>query len=236
MSVHIPFEYTPIGTLRSCFGEKFGTPRQAGLVPHAPASIELLPPYDVPEAIKGLSQFSHIWIIYLFDRVAGRPWHATVRPPRLGGNRRVGVFATRSNFRPNPIGLSVVKLDAIECQAGSVVLHVSGADVIDNTPVLDIKPYLPYADSRPDASASYATEPPARALTVRLAPEVERFCDLRNETHPRLREVLVEALSLDPRPAYRAGCDDTREYGTTLFGFNFHWQVHGDTLEVSTAE
>lgn len=222
----------PIGVIRSCFNEKFGTPRQAGLVNAALGRIELFPPYDLPEAWSGLDGFSHLWVIFLFNQTADQGWKPTVRPPRLGGNKRVGVFATRSNFRPNPLGLSVVKLESVREVGGSVEIRVSGLDMIDGTPVLDIKPYVPYADAIPDATGGFADTAPEVTLTVVLAPDVEVFCAPR----PGLKKLLVETLALDPRPAYHAESQPDRTYGTTLNGVNFKWRVRETVADVFGVE
>lgn len=154
------FQFAPIGVIRSCFRQKFGIPRQPRLVPAARATLELLPSYAQPEAVRGLEGFSHLWLLFVFHGIPAGHWQPTVRPPRLGGNQRMGVFATRSSFRPNPIGLSAVALERIEISAGRVVLHLAGVDVLDGTPVLDIKPYVPYADSIPEAVGGFANEAP----------------------------------------------------------------------------
>ena len=156
----------PIGIIHSCFSEKFGIPRQPGLVPVARAILEMRPPYDRDEAVNGLETFSHLWIIFVFHANPKGKWQPTVRPPRLGGNRRLGVFATRSGFRPNPIGLSVVRLEGIRRYKNKLLLDLSGVDLLDRTPVLDIKPYLPYVDSVPDAIGGFADRRPASAVTV----------------------------------------------------------------------
>lgn len=164
------FCFEPIATIHSPFKEKFGTPRQPGLIPAARGIFELVPPYNTPETVRALETFSHLWLLFVFDRCSDAKWHPTVRPPRLGGNARVGVFASRSNFRPNPIGQSVVQLDSVDCAEDGVKLHVSNFDLLDQTPILDIKPYVRYADSLPDAQCSYAPEPPAALSQVILLP------------------------------------------------------------------
>ncbi|MFU8770170.1 MAG: tRNA (N6-threonylcarbamoyladenosine(37)-N6)-methyltransferase TrmO, partial [Desulfotignum sp.] len=144
-------QFTPIATLYTCFKEKFGIPRQMNLVPAAPGRLVFDPAFSSRYAVRDLTGFSHIWLVFVFHQALDRPWSALVRPPRLGGNKKVGVFATRSPFRPNPIGMSAVKLEAVEQTAQGPVLHLSGVDILDNTPVLDIKPYLPWADAIPGA-------------------------------------------------------------------------------------
>ncbi|HNG49987.1 MAG TPA: tRNA (N6-threonylcarbamoyladenosine(37)-N6)-methyltransferase TrmO [Plasticicumulans sp.] len=216
---------TPVGTLHSPYREKFAIPRQPGLA-RLPAVLELLAPFDRPEAVRGLDGFSHVWLIFGFHATAAAGWKPTVRPPRLGGNTRLGVFATRSTFRPNPLGLSVVELAGIRC-AGGVFLDLLGADLLDGTPVYDVKPYLPYADAIPGARAGFAPEPPAR-LAVTFAPAAAQV--LAAHPEPRLREWLIAVLALDPRPAYRAGEDG--EFGVRLFEFDVRAEIRGGQLTV----
>ncbi len=194
------YRFSPIGYIRSPFKEKFGIPRQPGLVP-VEAELELVGRCARPEAVRGLEAFSHVWLQFVFHATAGRGWKPTVRPPRLGGNARVGVFATRSTFRPNPLGLSVVELVGIEAAPGRVVLRLRGADLLDGTPVLDVKPYLPYADSLPGARTGFAPEVPPSEYAVVFAPEVAAML----ATRPTLRALLEKLLATDPRPAYRGG-------------------------------
>ena len=149
------YSFDPIGIVHSPFKEKFGIPRQPGLVPEAKARLEVLPPYDRSEAFCGLEDFSHIWVTFVFHEAICTRWQPTVRPPRLGGNRRIGVFSSRSPFRPNPIGMSVVALEGISNIEGKIELQLAGVDLLDGTPVLDIKPYIPYADSLPDARSGF---------------------------------------------------------------------------------
>ncbi|PWV59351.1 tRNA (N6-threonylcarbamoyladenosine(37)-N6)-methyltransferase TrmO [Plasticicumulans acidivorans] len=213
-----------IGFIRSPYREKFAIPRQPGLV-RLPAVLELVPPYDRAEAVRGLEGFSHLWLIFLFHATAAQGWKPTVRPPRLGGNARLGVFATRSTFRPNPLGLSVVELAGIRCERG-VSLDLLGADLLDGTPVLDIKPYLPYADAIPEARAGFASEPPAARLQVEFAAEPASVL----QPQPQLRDWLSQVLALDPRPAYRAGRDGC--FAVQLFDYDVHCEVHGERLRV----
>jgi tRNA (adenine37-N6)-methyltransferase len=154
--------FTPIGIVHSPFKEKFGVPRQPGIATAARATLELLPPYDREEALEGLSGFSHVWLVFVFHATAAQGWQPSVRPPRLGGNVRVGVFASRSMFRPNPIGLSVVELEGYGREDGRLVLHVKGADLIDGTPVLDIKPYIPTRTASPMRAAAMPHMRPSR--------------------------------------------------------------------------
>jgi len=227
------YHFEIIGIVHSPYREKFGIPRQPGLVDVA-STLELLPPYNRPEAVKGLEGFSHIWITFVFHAVKQAQWRPTVRPPRLGGNERVGVFATRSTHRPNPLGLSVVKLLGIEVDDGKVVLRLQGADLLDNTPVLDIKPYIPYVDSVPEASAGFAVEAPSARLTVHFSPAAKEACRRHQQRYPGLEGLLSEILAQDPRPAYQA--EQLREYGFSLYDLNIRFRAEGSQVEVLTIE
>lgn len=215
----------PIARIHTDFSTKFGVPRQSGLVEALEAEIIFEPPYREPAALRGLEGFSHLWLVWVFHQAAGRPWSPTVRPPRLGGNRRMGVFATRSPFRPNPVGLSAVKLAGIEAVGPSgPVLRVRGADLVDGTPILDIKPYLPYADCIPEASGGFAPQPALAPLTVEIPPA------LLERVPPERREALEAVLAQDPRPRYQA--DPERIYGFTFAGLEVRFTVEGDRLTV----
>ncbi len=221
-------QMNPIGRIHSCYGEKFGIPRQPGLVPSATATLELLPPCNTVEALRGLSEFSHLWIIFLFHQTARDQWKATVRPPRLGGNERIGVFASRSNFRPNPIGLSVVKLLGIN----GTTLELCGGDFLDGTPVLDIKPYIPYADAIPHAEAAFAAAPPAPVNQVRFTATAEQALQkFETEKRPALRQLICETLAYNPQPAYQTPQPD-RIFGTRLFDLEIRWKQAGNTVTV----
>jgi tRNA-Thr(GGU) m(6)t(6)A37 methyltransferase TsaA len=219
----------PVGVVHSCFREKFGIPRQPGLVPAAEATIELLPPANRPEAVRGLEGFSHLWVMFIFHACPEGDWRATVRPPRLGGNERVGVFASRSPFRPNRLGLSLVKLEEVVADDSGVSLRVSGADLLDGTPVMDLKPYIPYAESVPDAVAGFAPTAPLAPLAVRFSEAAEATIAARTDL-PRLRELIEQLVALDPRPATRR--EDDRVFGFRLYDFDVRWRVQGDTAEV----
>ncbi len=219
----------PIGTIRTPYKEKFATPRQPGLAPSVKARVELLPEFATPEAVRNLTDFSHIWLIFLFHQNYDKGWKPTVRPPRLGGNQRVGVFACRSPFRPNPVGMSAVKLLSISCSEGKVELEVQGADLIDGTPIIDIKPYLPYTDSIADAVGGYANQAPTASLEIEFSPIAQE--QLRKAS-PELETLIRETLSLDPRPAYRSEEKDDREYGVKLEKYNLRWLVEGKVVTV----
>ncbi len=219
------FSMEPIARIHTDFSTKFGVPRQSGLVEALEAEIIFEPPYREPAALRGLEGFSHLWLVWVFHQAAGRPWSPTVRPPRLGGNRRMGVFATRSPFRPNPVGLSAVKLAGIEAAGPSgPVLRVRGADLVDGTPILDIKPYLPYADCIPEASGGFAPQPALAPLTVEIPPA------LLERVPPERREALEAVLAQDPRPRYQA--DPERIYGFTFAGLEVRFTVEGEWLTV----
>ncbi len=218
----------PIGILHSCFKEKFAIPRQAGLVPSATATLELLPPYNVQEALRGIEEFSHLWIVFAFHESITEKFQPTVRPPRLGGNTRIGVFATRSPFRPNPIGLSAVELKKV-CGTS---LELAGGDFLDGTPVLDIKPYIPYADSIPDALGSFAGSAPEAPNTVSFAPDAEAVFQTLEKDRQRL---IRDVLGYNPRPAYQAD-DPGRIFGTALFDLEVKWQHDGNRVAVVSIE
>ena len=223
-----------IGHLRTPFRDRFGIPRQAGLVA-LPGTIEMVPPYDQRTFFEGLEEVSHLWVSFLFHAVQEQGWKGRVRPPRLGGNRRLGVFATRSPFRPNHLGLSVLRLESIEAKEGRrVVLKVSGVDMLDGTPVVDIKPYIPYADAIPEASGGFASQAPAERLEVVFTPEAERQ-RLELGLTDEVVESIVRLIALDPRPAYAAGNDEGREYGLSLYDWNLRWRVYdGQRLALVT--
>ncbi len=214
----------PVGLLRTPFPEKFGIPRQAGLV-DLPGTIEMVPPYDERRFFDGLEEVSHLWVTFLFHRNLEQGWKGRVRPPRLGGNRRLGVFATRSPFRPNHLGLSVVRLHGIDSRGGRQVrLRISGVDMLDGTPVVDIKPYLPYADAVTEARGGFAGAAPEPRLKVRLVPELESRLRAMPEG-AELAHAIRALIALDPRPAYAAGEDHGREYGMALYRWNIRWRV-----------
>ena len=200
-----------IARLHSDFSTKFGVPRQSGLVEALRAAVIFEPEFRVPEAVRGLEEFSHLWLIWQFSQNQREDWSPTVRPPRLGGNRRLGVFATRSPFRPNPLGLSAVGLEAVELHTPKgPVLHVSGADLMDGTPIYDIKPYLPYADARPEASAGFTSRVDRARLAVDCPPA------LLERVPPEKRAALLGVLAEDPRPSYQD--DPARVYGMSFAG------------------
>ena len=218
-------EWKTIARVHSDFDEKFGIPRQSGLVEALEAEIVFEPEFRSPEAVRGLEAFSHIWLIWVFSRSAREGWSPTVRPPRLGGNRRMGVFATRSPFRPNPIGLSCVRLlEVVPNTPRGPVLRVAGADLLDGTPILDIKPYVPYADSHPEALGGFASVPKTASLAVEIPPA------LLEKIPAGKRTALLGVLAQDPRPPYQD--DPERVYGMAFGGLEIRFQVREDKLTV----
>ena len=213
-----------IARIRSDFPEKFGIPRQSGLVPELRAKVVFEPEFCSADALRGIEGFSHLWLIWQFSAAVRDTWSPTVRPPRLGGNERVGVFATRSPFRPNAIGLSCVKLEGVRHEDGlGDVLIVSGADLMDGTPIYDVKPYLPYADAHPEALGGFAPSP-KETIAVDCPPE------LLAKLPEGRREALLGVLAQDPRPQYQH--DPERVYGMSFGGWDVRFRVCGERLEV----
>ena len=218
----------PIAYIRTEFPEKFGIPRQSGLAANLQARIVFEPMFRNPDALRGLEEFSHIWLIWEFsaNRRAAEQWQPTVRPPRLGGNEHMGVFATRSPFRPTPLGLSCVEIDHIEHDSDEgPVIYVKGADLMDGTPIYDIKPYIKYADSRPHAVCGYVDRLSERSLKVIIPSEISSA--VKGKT---VLPALVEVLSLDPRPSYHD--DPDRVYGLSFAGYNVRFKVDDGVLTV----
>ncbi len=222
------FEFGPIGIIHSCFKEKFGIPRQSGLIPEAEAMLEILPPYNRGEAFRDIEGYSHLWLSFVFHAAIRGQWKPTVRPPRLGGNQRVGVFATRSPFRPNPIGLSVVKLIELDSSAQQIRLRLGGVDLLDGTPVLDIKPYLPYSDAIPDAAAGFAPTPPGREIRLEFSAQAESELQVHPaERASHLKRLIYQILVNNPRPSYLEQ-EKRNRFGMRLYDFNIIWQVEDD--------
>lgn len=227
--MHEPIPMKTIAVMRSSFPTKFGIPRQSGLVEGLRSTIVFAPEYRNPDALRGLEGFSHLWLIWSFSQAIRTQWSPTVRPPRLGGNTRMGVFATRSPFRPNPIGLSAVKLEGIELHTpDGPLLHVSGADLLDGTPIFDIKPYLPYADAHPEAAGGFAAGGEDYRLTVDFPPA------LLEQLSPEDRLALPGVLEQDPRPSYQDAPD--RVYGMAFGSWEVKFSVQGKRLTVLSLE
>jgi len=230
------FQFEQIGVIRSPYKEKFAVPRQPGLVTRGVGELHLVTPYNQADAVRGLEAFSHLWVVFVFHQTMEGGWRPTVRPPRLGGNARMGVFATRSTFRPNPIGMSLVELKGIRCHKDQVILELGSLDLVDGTPVIDIKPYLPFAEALPDARASYAQEAPQADMPVSFAPVLLPDLIQLEKRYPHLRDFIVEVLAQDPRPAYRKEEDAGKTYAVWLLDFNVRWRVTEAGFEVFALE
>lgn len=224
-----PYTLKTIAHIQSGFPEKFGIPRQSGLVESLKATLIFEPAYRNPDALRGLEDYSHIWLIWGFSESIREQWSPTVRPPRLGGNQRMGVFATRSPYRPNPVGLSCVRLDGISISSEyGPMLHIAGADLLDGTPVFDIKPYLPYADSHPEAEGGFGSRHSGYSLKVDCPPACRELIP------EQYRAALLEILAQDPRPSYQD--DPLRIYGMKYAGMNVRFYVENDVLHICAVE
>ncbi len=229
----------PIGIIETPYKEKFAVPRQPRLVPEAKARVKLVGEANTPESVRGLEQFSHLWLLFLFDQNLEAGWKPTVRPPRLGGNERIGVFASRSTFRPNGIGMSAVEVKGVTKQGDQIYIDLGSVDLVDGTPIVDIKPYIPYSDSVPDANGGYAEDEPAKSQVTfssqalsspALASEAKR-----SDTEHVLR-VIEQVLAQDPRPAYKKNKPDSKEYAVSLFDLNVKFTVEGNLITVTAIE
>ena len=218
------YDMPVIGYIRNCYKEKFGVPRQPGLVNHASTDIVLLPAFSDPAMVAGLDQFSHIWVVFCFHLSVKQGWKPKVRPPGLGGNRSLGTFATRSPFRPSPVGISAIRLHSITLNPGKTQLICSNGDFVDGTPVLDIKPYIPYADALPDAVGGFADARPQPRLEVVFSALAEESLANLYPQYPELRQLIAEMLTLDPRPQYKTGRDN-KIYGIALYNCDIKWRV-----------
>lgn len=230
------FEFAPIGFVQSCFHEKFGIPRQPGLAPATRAKIVMQAPFDQEQAFAGLEGVSHVWVQFVFHGNGQQGWRPKVRPPRLGGNRSVGVFATRSPFRPNPLGLSVVRYLGWERDSRGLCVLIAGHDLLDQTPVLDIKPYVPYVDQVPDALNPWAAHAP-RIMPVSFAQRAEiALQHLAQSQDVDWRQLITEVLQQDPRPAYQTAPE--RTYGCNLYNHNVRWKVlrYQDTATIEVVD
>lgn len=225
-------QYRPIATVRSPFRQKFAIPRQPNLVPLARGEIVLLKEFAQADALRELESFSHLWLLFHFHATAAQGWSPTVQPPRLGGKEKVGVFASRSPFRPNPIGLSVVENLGVAEVEDKLCIQIGGLDLLDGTPILDIKPYLPYADSLPEASGGFAETAPGSAVTVKFSDVAEEALKQAEGDYPELRALITAILRQDPRPAWRVKDLDEKRYGMALYDFNIKWHFASDAITV----
>lgn len=224
----------PIAHMRSPYKEKFAIPRQPGLVKSALGVIEFDSDFDDPNALRGIEAFSHLWLIFEFHQTKAQGWSPLIRPPRLGGNSKMGVFASRSTFRPNNLGMSVVEYVGHGIQRGKLTLTVRGIDLLDGTPIVDIKPYLPYADAIPGATGGYAPAAPV-TLEVQFCDSAEQFLNALAD-EGGLKQLITEVLAQDPRPGYRKSDDDERIYGVALQNVNVRWQVRDGQVWVHSVE
>ncbi|GLS82698.1 tRNA (N6-threonylcarbamoyladenosine(37)-N6)-methyltransferase TrmO [Paraferrimonas haliotis] len=223
----------PIAVCTTPYSQKFAVPRQPGLVTAANGVIELLEGYNNPDLVRGIEQYSHLWLTFVFDKTLEQGWRPTIRPPRLGGNQRIGVLASRSPFRPNGLGQSVVKLEKVEISGTNVKLHISGMDLVNQTPVIDIKPYIPYSDAVASATAGMAQQKPT-LVKVEFSSEVnEQMALLNSSDYPQLPLLIKQIIEQDPRPAYKKGQTDQKIYTMTLFDLEISWRYHNECAKVT---
>lgn len=229
------YSISAVGHIQSPYKQKFAIPRQPRLVPEAKAKLIFAPDFNREEFVRGIDEFTHIWLLFRFHETADKGYSPMVRPPRLGGNERKGVFATRATFRPNAIGMSAVKLEGIEYKNGQLSLLLAGIDLLDGTPIIDIKPYLPYSDAMLDASAGFADTRPETQMSVEFNPEVTLFIEQQTQ-YPDLLNFISNVLKQDPRPAYKKQKNGEQSYGMTLYDYNIRWQVNGEHNLVTSIE
>ncbi|CAM2918610.1 tRNA (N6-threonylcarbamoyladenosine(37)-N6)-methyltransferase TrmO [Vibrio diazotrophicus] len=225
---------TPIATIETPYKEKFAVPRQPRLVSSATARIKLLGELNCMEAVRELEQFSHLWLLFLFDQNLEAGWKPTVRPPRLGGNERVGVLASRSTFRPNGIGMSAVEFRGIEKEGDQIYIEVGSVDLVDGTPIIDIKPYIPYSDSVPEAKGGYADAEPPK-VEVEFSPTALAILQSLPDSTVK-QAVISEVLAQDPRPAYKKNKPDDKQYAVHLYNLNVKFTISGNLVTVTTIE
>jgi tRNA-Thr(GGU) m(6)t(6)A37 methyltransferase TsaA len=223
------FQFETIAVIESPYQEKFAIPRQPNLVSAAKGKVILVGEANNSELVRDLAQFSHIWLLFIFHGTQTQGWKPLVKPPRLGGNKKTGVLATRSTFRPNPIGMSVVKLDKVSIENKQTILYISGLDLLDGTPIVDIKPYLPYSDAITDANAGFAQTEPQTALSVSFTKQAqkdaERLVNMLDKKYSDLTLLIEQVLKQDPRPAYKQGKEDNKVYGMRLYDLNIQWEL-----------
>ncbi len=228
------YSIEPIGFIESPYKEKFAVPRQPRLVPAAGARVRLSGAANSPEALRGIEQFSHVWLLFLFDQNLDAGWKPTVRPPRLGGNERIGVFASRSTFRPNGIGMSAVEVKGVSKKGDQLYLELGSVDLVNGTPIVDIKPYIPYSDSISDATGGYAEAEPE---TSQVCFSVQALTMLQSRKDGLMQQQVIEqVLAQDPRPAYKKNKSDDKEYAVNLFDLNVKFRVNGNLITVTAIE
>ena len=218
------FTFNTLGIIESPYQEKFAIPRQPNLVNAAKGKVVLVGDANNSELVRDIEQFSHLWLLFVFHGTQDQGWKPLVRPPRLGGNAKTGVFATRSTFRPNPIGMSVVKLDKVVTHKQQTVLHISGLDLLNGTPIVDIKPYIPYSDAISNANAGFAQAQPDTNITVIFSPQAKIALKQNKQYDSDLALLIEQVLKQDPRPAYKQGKADDKIYGMALYDLNIQWQ------------
>ncbi|MGD8120988.1 tRNA (N6-threonylcarbamoyladenosine(37)-N6)-methyltransferase TrmO [Vibrio sp. TRT 2004] len=228
------YSVEPIGFIESPYKEKFAVPRQPGLVSAARSRVRLTGAANSPESLRGIEQFSHVWLLFLFDQNLDAGWKPTVRPPRLGGNERIGVFASRSTFRPNGIGMSAVKIKGVTKQGDQIYLELGNVDLVDGTPIIDIKPYIPYSDAITAASGGYAEGEP-ETYPVNFSAAALSQLQQHNETE-YVTAVIEQVLAQDPRPAYKKNKPDSKEYAVNLFDLNVKFMVTDNLITVTAIE
>lgn len=229
------FQVQAIGLVKSPYKEKFAVPRQPGLANSIVSVIEFFDAFAAPDFFTDIDEHSHLWVLFLFHQNIAKGWSAKVRPPRMGGNKKVGVFATRSSFRPNAVGMSAAKLLEVKNSGGKISLVLQGLDLVDDTPVVDIKPYIPYSDAVADAVSNLAPAEPA-TVDVCFSSEAKNTLHEEHQHFPKLERQLREILSQDPRPAYKKRKEDSKEYGVRLFCFNILWMLKDNCLTVTRIE
>lgn len=224
-----------LGTIHTPYKQKFAIPRQPGLVREAIGEIRFVAPFNDINCFRGIEQFSHLWLLFQFHQTLDRGWKPTVRPPRLGGNQRIGVFASRSTHRPNGLGLSVVEFIDLSCRQGQLSLRVRGMDLLDGTPVVDIKPYLPYADAHPGAAGGFADEAP-QPVPVRFSANALTQLEQLSPEPNKMQHLIQAVLAQDPRPAYKSSQSRRQSFAIRLDNLNIHWQWVQNRIEVMSIE
>ena len=235
------YEFSPIAIIQTPFTQRFGIPRQPGLVPEAKGVIKFGKNPDYIHALKGMEQFSHLWVVFVFHSHGGNKWKPTIRPPRLGGKEKMGVLASRSPHRPNPIGLSVVEIERIDLSAkGGPEIHVRGVDLLDGTPILDVKPYIPYADSVPEANPGWAHEEIKKTPVIFEENALKRIAEAENRGEKNLKALIEQLLTIDPRPGFQrrelppdAEHSQGKDFGLLVKNHDVHWKIENQTFVVT---